>query len=123
MSENYGKRSDDLMLQDLPPEVAARLTDTQKINIKILQNLTSINTALNDVKHDVNVHQKLLVTGNGDPSILERLRKIEDFVANFRYWSRYIGSAFILQAITLAIGLAIVVVRLQPLLEKIANQP
>lgn len=119
--EHYGRRKEDLV--DLPQEVAARLTDSQKINIKIIQNLTSINTALNDLQHDVGIHNKLLVTGNGEPTIQERLRSIEGFINAVKYWSRFIGGAIIVQTIAFFVGIVIAVVRFLPILEKLASQP
>ena len=119
--DTYGKRKDDLMLPDLTPEVVANLTDTQKMNIKIVQNITSLNTALNDVQHDVSLHQKLLVTGNGEPSLQERLRNVEHFVDGFKYWIRFIGGALVLQTLTFTIGIIVAIVRFLPVLEKLAS--
>lgn len=123
MTENYGRRVDDIMLPDLDEEVSSHLTESQKINIKVLQNLTSLNTAVNDVQHDVNIHQKLLITGNGTPSLQERLRNVETFVDTIRYWGRFVGGAILLQ--TLAFGGAVIflIVKAYPLLEKLASKP
>jgi len=62
------------MLPELTEEVIAKLTDSQKINIQILQNLTSLNTRVNDLSHTLEHHEKILVTGNETPSLQERLR-------------------------------------------------
>jgi len=123
VTENYGRRVDDIMLPDLDEEVSSHLTESQKINIKVLQNLTSLNTAVNDVQHDVNIHQKLLITGNGTPSLQERLRNVETFVDTIRYWGRFVGGAILLQ--TLAFGGAVIflIVKAYPLLEKLASKP
>ena len=123
MTENYGRRVDDIMLPDLDEEVSSHLTESQKINIKVLQNLTSLNTAVNDVQHDVNIHQKLLITGNGTPSLQERLRNVETFVDTIRYRGRFVGGAILLQ--TLAFGGAVIflIVKAYPLLEKLASKP
>lgn len=120
-STSYGRRKDDIMWPELTPEVLANLTDSQKINIQILQNLTSLNTKLNDLDHDVKIHDKLLITGNGSPSLQERLRNVEHFVENMKYWSRFIGGALILQTLAFFIGIVVAVVRFLPLLEKLAK--
>lgn len=99
----------------------ANLTETQKVNVQIIRNLTSINTAINDVRHDVDVHNKILITGNGEPSLPERLRNVEEFVANVRYWGRLIGGAIVLQTLTVLIGVIIAIIRVLPLLEKLTK--
>lgn len=121
MSENYGRRKEDAMPTDLTPEMLASLTDTQKINLRIIQNLASLNTAINDVRHDVSIHDKLLVTGNGEPSIQERLRNLEQFAEGIRYWSRFLGGAIIIQTIAFGAATIIAIVKVLPLLEKLAN--
>lgn len=107
----------------LTPEKVANLSESQKINVQIIQNLTSINTAVNDLRHDVNIHDKILVTGNGDPSLQERLRNVESFIDGIRYWSRFVGGAIIVQTLAFFIGIVVAMVRFLPLLEKIANSP
>ena len=121
MPENYGKRKDDFMPNDLTPEFIAGLTDSQKINIQILQNLTSLNTRINDIGHDVSVHDKLLVTGNGVPSIPERLRVLEQFRDDVKYWSRFIGGALVLQALAFLVGIVVAIVQFLPILKQIAD--
>jgi hypothetical protein len=127
VSENvyYGRRKDDIMspTTDLPPEVLAKMTDSQKINIKILQNITSINTALNDLQHEVKIHDEILVTGNGKPSLQERIRRMESYIDNLQYWGRFIGGALIIQTIGFFVGIIIAVVRFLPLLERLAAKP
>lgn len=124
MSENYGRRIDDVMLpSEITPEMISNLTDSQKINLRIIQNITSLNTAINDIKHDVSVHDKILVTGNGTPSLQERLRNLEKFVDSFQYWLRFVGGAIVLQTLAFFVGIVIALVRFLPLLEKLANQP
>lgn len=121
MGTNYGRRKDDMTLSGITPEVLANMTDSQKINVQIIQNLTSINTALNDLRHDVNVHDKLLVTGNGEPSMQERLRNLEKFVDNMMYWGRFVGGAIVIQTLAFFIGIIVAMVRFLPVLEKLAK--
>lgn len=124
MSNSYGRRAEDIMIpSDMTSEVISNLTDSQKINVKLIQNLTSLNTSLNDVKHDVSVHDRILVTGNGTPSLQERLRLLEKFVDSFQYWLRFVGGAIVLQTLAFFIGAIIALVKLVPLLDKLANQP
>lgn len=109
------------MLPGLTPEMLANLTDSQKINIQIIQHLTSINTALNDIRHDVSVHDKLLVTGNGEPSIQERVRNLEKFVEGILYWGRFVGGAIVIQTLAFFVGIIIALVRFLPVLERLAQ--
>jgi len=119
----YGRRKDDIMLPDLTPEIAANLTDSQKINIKLIQSLNTVNTALNDLQHDVRIHDKLLVTGNGELPIPERIRNIERFVDTFKFWQRTVAVALILQTVTFGTAAIIYFIKLSPLLDALAKRP
>lgn len=119
--KSYGRRKDDIMLPDLTPEIISKMTDSQKINVQILQSLNSINTRLNDIGHDVNIHDKMLVTGNGTPSLPERIRILEDFMGNIRYWNRFIGGAIVIQTVSSLGIMVVVMIRIFPLLEKMAT--
>lgn len=110
-----------MLPSDLTPENVGNLTDTQKVNIKIIQNITSLNTALNDMRHDVSAHNRILITGNGEPSLQERLRSLEQFVDSMRYWGRFISGAIVLQTLALFIGILIAIIRFLPILEKLAQ--
>lgn len=122
---NYGRRNDDFMLpnSELPPEVYNNLPDSQKIHIKMLQNLASLNTALIDLQHTVKIHDDLLITGDGKPSLQERLRTVEKYIDNLQYWGRIIGGALIIQTLGFFVGIVIAVVRFLPLLERLAQKP
>jgi hypothetical protein len=123
MMTNYGRRTDDMPLEDLEPALASTLTDSQKINIKIIQNLTSLNTALNDTQHDVSILNKLVITGNGDPALVEKVRNLEQFVNNTKYWLRLVAGAMVLQTITFGSAAIIYFVKLSPILDRLAKTP
>lgn len=125
MPESYGRRKDDLMTlpSDISPEVLANLTDSQRTHIRILQNITAINTSLQDVQHDVAIHNKLLVTGNGEPSLQERMRNVEKYISGIQYWSKFIGGALIVQTIAFFAGIIVALVRFLPILESLAKKP
>ena len=111
------------MPTELTPESIANLTETQKTNIRIIQNITSMNTAINDIQHDVSIHNKLLITGEGELTILERLRNVESFINGIRHWGQFIGGALIIQTLTFFFGVIIALIRFLPVLEKIAKTP
>lgn len=117
----YGKRKGDVTM-GLTPEMLSNLTDSQKINIQIIQNLTSLNTSINDLQHDVSIHNQLLVTGNGSPTLQERVRSLESFITEMKYWGRLVGGAIIVQTIAFFIGIIVATVRFLPVLEKLAKQ-
>lgn len=111
------------MLPDMTPEMLASLTDSQRINVKIIQNLTSLNTSLNDTQHEVATLNKLVIAGNGDPALMERVRNLESFVGGTKYWLRLVAGALILQTITFGTTAVIFFIRLVPLVEKLTNKP
>lgn len=120
----YGRRIDDIMpSEELTPDILASLNDSQKTHIRILQNITSINTVINDLQHDVSTHNKLLVTGNGELPIPERLRNVERFIGTLNYWGKFVGGALIIQTIAFFAGIVIAIVRFLPLLERLASKP
>lgn len=95
----------------------------------IWQGLTDTWNTLQDTKEkqedlevDVKKHDKLLITGNGEPSLLERVRNAEKFIANFEHYSKLVFGAIILQALAFIGGIAVAIVRFLPALERIANQ-
>lgn len=129
-NDSYGRRKDDIMLPELSPEIIASLSDTQRTNLRIIQSLSSINntisslnTTLQDIKNEVAEHDKILVTGNGVPSMQERMRTLEAFMETMKYWGRFIGGAIVLQTLGFAVATVIAVVRVLPLIEKLAATP
>jgi hypothetical protein len=118
MGETYGRRKDDMTLPDLN-DFAGSLTDDQRVLLKMLQNINSINTALNLLQSDVRVHDKILVTGNGEPSLQERIRNLEAFVASQKYWLRLVAGALVLQTITFGTAAIVYFIKLTPVLNSL----
>jgi hypothetical protein len=121
----YGRRKDDIMLPDITPEIMANLTDSQKINIQMLQGLNALNTSLNDTQHKVEIHHEILITGNtgtGEVSLQERVRNLEKFVDSFRFWQRTVAVALVLQTVTFGVAAVIYFIKLSPILDKLSNQ-
>jgi len=88
--EKFGRRIGDKdMGNPLLSDVVKSMTDSQKINVEIITNLTSLNTVVNDIQHQQSEHHKLLVEGNGHPSIQERIRNLEDFVDHYKESTKY----------------------------------
>lgn len=104
-------------------DLSSSLTEEQKVMLKMIQNLTSVNTALNLVQNDVHAHNKILVTGNGEPSLQERIRNLEAFVASQKYWLRFVAGALIVQTITFGTAAVVYFIKLTPILNKIQSMP
>jgi hypothetical protein len=68
------------------PDLSANLTDSQRLNLNVI----SLNTRVNDQQIKIDEHDKLLVRGNGHPSLQERVRDIEGFIKEVRYWMKFI---------------------------------
>lgn len=109
------------ILDTLTDDVVANLTDSQKINIQILQNLTTMNTRVNRLAEDVAHHNKLLVTGNGLPSLQERMRNLEEYTGSMKYWQRFVGGAILIQTLGFMFGIVVAVVKFLPLLENLSR--
>ena len=76
-----------------------------------------------EIEADTRVHNKLLITGNGEPSIMERVRSLEKFEDTFQYWAKFIGGALLLNFLGFSIGIFVAIVRFFPVLEALAKKP
>lgn len=104
-----------------------QMDDTNR-SLLIWQGLTDTwNKLMETIEHqknieaDTRVHQKLLITGNGEPAIMERIRSLEDFVKNFKYWVRFVIGLLIAQFITFTTASIIAYLKFLPVLEKLAS--
>lgn len=91
------------------------LTDSQKLLV--------LSIGLNNVQNKLEVHDKLLVTGNGSLPIMERLRNLEAFVSSIKYWTRFLIGAILLQTLTFAAAAITYFIRLYPLLVRLSEKP
>lgn len=73
-----------------------------------------------EIEADTRVHQKLLITGNGEPAIMERIRSLETFVKDVRYWVRLVIGLLVAQFITFTTASVIAYVKFLPVLERLA---
>lgn len=100
------------------PEIP--LTDSQKIALNVI----SMNTALNDVQHQVEDHERILVKGeNGELPLKERVRNLEGFVVTLKFWLRTVAVALVLQTITFGTAAVVYFLKLYPLLERLSRTP
>lgn len=87
------------------------------------QKLLLISLSVNDVNTKVSKHHKLLVEGNGDLPIPERLRLLEKFTGDMKFWFRTIAVALVLQTLTFGSAALVYFIKLYPLLERLSNNP
>lgn len=88
---------------------------------RILLNLTSVNTAVNNLQEDNAKFRKILIEGNGDIPLVEKVRNIETFIKEFRYWTKFIFGALIVQTLAFIAGIIVAVFRFLPLLEQLSK--
>lgn len=91
------------------------LTDSQKIIV--IQNSV--------IEHEQKLakYQKILIEGNGERPLVQRMYDVEQFVNAVKFWQRTIAVALVLQTITFGVAAMVYFIRLYPLLERLANQP
>ena len=75
-----------------------------------------------EIEADTRVHNKLLITGNGEPSLMERLRNVEKYIDGQKYWTKFLVGALIIQTITFFFGVIVSLIRFLPILERLAQQ-
>lgn len=68
-------------------------------------------------------HHKILVEGNGEKPLLERVRNIETFIDGIKFWQRTLALVLFGNLVTLVSGAIYTIVKILPLLERIASQP
>lgn len=78
-----------------------------------------------EIKPRVEEHDKILIRGNGEPSLQEKLRGIEKYMEedreNRKYYSRLFISITASNVIAIIIAFVIWIVRIVPVLEKISE--
>lgn len=115
----------------MPPIDLPNMTDTQKILTMLRDGLISHDTRIQGIRDDVNDNKKdldmlkatvLMGDTAGHPSHAERIRNLETYVEGtkdaMKYWGRVIGGMLL----TLLGTVFWAIVKLLPVLEKIAAQ-
>ncbi len=84
--------------------------------------LVVLQSEINDMKADVAKHHKVLIEGNGEIPIVEKVRNHEAFITDMKYWLKFVVAAIIMQTITFASAAVIWLIKLSPALEEISKQ-
>lgn len=111
----------------LPEIPIPNLTDSQKLYTKMIENLVSVNTAVNDLQSDVKTLNTVVIVGNGELPIREVVRNHEKFIVDIKetmkYWGRFIGGALLLNFLGFTIGIILAVYKFLPVLEALSKGP
>jgi hypothetical protein len=96
-------------------EMSKTMTDGEK--------LLALSLTLNQVQADTARLEKVVLIGNGELPLVEKVRNHETFINNFNYWGKIVAGILVAQFIAL-VGAGIwTFIRVLPVLEKLANQP
>lgn len=80
-----------------------------------------INERLETLETTVEALDKIVVRGNGKPSLQEDVRTTLKFVYNLQWWMTTIAVTFIAQFVAVSVAMVLTLVRLLPILTEIAN--
>ena len=90
-------------------------------NLTEVSSLTLLQNDVADLKLDVAKHHKVLIEGNGEIPLVEKVRNHDTFISEVKYWLKFVIGALVLQTLTLGIGAVIWFMKLSPILEKLAT--
>ena len=96
-------------------EMSKLLTDGEK--------LLALSLSLNQVQDSTARLTKVVLIGNGELPLVEKVRNHEQFINNFNYWGKIVAGILIAQFITLLGAALWTFISVLPILEKLANQP
>lgn len=85
--------------------------------------LLILQQALLDAQNKLEKHHKILVEGNGELPLVEKVRNLEVFVGTLKFWLRTVAVAIVLQTITFGAAALIYFIKLYPVLERISKNP
>lgn len=90
------------------------LTDTQRLLI-LQQNIIDSNVKIEK-------HHKILLEGNGDLPLVEKVRNLEAFVTGMKFWLRTVLVAIVLQTVTFTAAAVVYFIKLYPILQRLIAQ-
>jgi len=90
------------------------MTDSQKIVLLWSQ--------MQELRNGHAKDHKVLIEGNGELPVVEKVRNLENFANTIKFWFRTIAIAIVLQTITFGAAAVVYFVKLYPLLNEIANK-
>lgn len=86
------------------------------------QRLLILQNAVIESNTKVEKHHRILLEGNGELPLVERVRNLEAFVGTLKFWLRTVSVAIVLQTVTFGAAALVYFIKLYPVLQRIANQ-
>lgn len=107
-------------MSDTPKRRATDMFDTN--NLTDGQRLLILQQSIIEQGNKVDKHHKILLEGNGELPLVERIRNLEAFVAGLKFWLRTVSVAIVLQTITFGVAALVYFVKLYPILEQLLKK-
>lgn len=90
-------------------------------NMSDNQRLIIIQSRVLENEERLDRHHKVLLEGNGELPLVEKVRNLEAFSNNLRFWLRTVAVAIVLQTITFGAAALVYFFKLYPVLEKLSQ--
>jgi hypothetical protein len=84
--------------------------------------MREIKADLTEVCTKVSEHDKILIRGNGQPSLQEEVRILKNYVGEQKAWLKAIALLFAAQFIAVFIGMVVLFIQVIPDLQRIATE-
>lgn len=85
-------------------------------------NVMAIQSRIGEMEGRHERDHRILVEGNGDLPIVEKVRVLETFRGSVQFWFRTIAVALVIQTITFVTAAAVYFVRLIPVLDALSEK-
>lgn len=97
--------------------------ESLKKDITVLDiTLNSLSKEIEEIKDKVDVHDKYLIRGNGQPSMMDDIRTIKEFIKGVRFWLTTIAVILVGELATLTVGAVLTLIQLFPKLQEIVSK-
>lgn len=99
--------------------VKMKMTTNAEIEIRLVK----IEQRLTDMEEKLEYHNKVLVRGNGQLSLIEEVHNVVQFMTdtkdNYRYWSRWIIAGIAANIIGFSTAALVWFIKIAPLLQEV----
>lgn len=99
----------------------SELTSELPTDQKVLMNVVSLNTAVNDLQKEQAHDHKILFEGNGEIPIVQQVKINTEFIAGIKKLMWIIGGAILAQTVTFGTVAVVLFIRVMPILTKLAS--
>lgn len=103
------------------------MTPTSRTDIADIEiRLTKVETKIAELCEKVDYHNKVLIRGNGDKSLIEEVHAVVQFMNdqkdNYKYWSRWIIAGILANIVGYAFAAILWFVKVAPLLDAVLRK-